>query len=139
MMNRYNLPADIFEASQDNYHAVKVTTGAKGNLDVAGNSPVCIDCHGVHSIMSGSNPGSSVSPANLLVTCQKCHSGEVDFAVTGKAHLRPSTGGIFEVSTIQKIFGYFTPISVVFVAIYMMLDARKQWSERKNLRKKTNE
>jgi predicted CXXCH cytochrome family protein len=139
MMNRYKIPADIFETSQDNYHAVKVNTGGKGNLDVAGNLPVCIDCHGVHSIMSGSNPGSTVSSANLLGTCQKCHSGDANFVVAGRAHLSSSTGSIFQVSSIQKFFGYFTPISVVIVAIYMMLDARKQWSERKIRLEKTNE
>ncbi len=34
----------------------------------------CSDCHGSHRILPISDPGSSVSPANLVATCQKCHS-----------------------------------------------------------------
>jgi hypothetical protein len=37
------------------------------------NSAVCTDCHGVHDILKADDPKSSVNPANLLATCQKCH------------------------------------------------------------------
>ena len=139
MMNRYNLPADLFDTGIDNYHAVKAQVVEQGGLNVAGNTPVCVDCHGVHSILSGSNSGSMVSSANLLDTCQKCHSGEADFTVSGRAHLRSSSSAIIDVTFVQKFFGYFTPISVGMVAIYIALDARKQWSERKKHLEKTNE
>ncbi len=33
----------------------------------------CSDCHGAHNIYKASNPLSSVSSANIVHTCQKCH------------------------------------------------------------------
>ena len=33
----------------------------------------CSDCHGSHRIVARSDPASSISPANLVSTCQKCH------------------------------------------------------------------
>jgi hypothetical protein len=33
----------------------------------------CSDCHGSHKILSRSDPNSSIAPAHLVSTCQKCH------------------------------------------------------------------
>lgn len=34
----------------------------------------CSDCHGSHNILKVNNPQSSVGIANIVTTCQKCHS-----------------------------------------------------------------
>ena len=52
----------------ETYHGQVV---AMGFADIA----TCADCHGSHAILPASDPASSVSPANLLKTCQKCHPG----------------------------------------------------------------
>jgi cytochrome b subunit of formate dehydrogenase len=45
---------------------------AKGN----GLSPVCTDCHGIHSIKSHADPNSPVAEQNLSRdTCARCHEG----------------------------------------------------------------
>ena len=33
----------------------------------------CSDCHGSHEILAAADPRSSVAPARLVATCQKCH------------------------------------------------------------------
>ena len=33
----------------------------------------CSDCHGAHRVLPASNPASTIAPANLVATCQKCH------------------------------------------------------------------
>jgi hypothetical protein len=41
----------------------------------------CSDCHGSHDILRASDPGSSVAPARIVATCQKCHpSANASFA-----------------------------------------------------------
>jgi predicted CXXCH cytochrome family protein len=35
----------------------------------------CSDCHGAHNILKASNPESTISQANLVNTCAKCHVG----------------------------------------------------------------
>jgi cytochrome b subunit of formate dehydrogenase len=45
---------------------------ARGN----GQSPVCTDCHGIHSIQAHGNPNSPVAEQNLSRdTCARCHEG----------------------------------------------------------------
>ena len=34
----------------------------------------CSDCHGAHNIYNIQNSKSSVSPENIVATCQKCHA-----------------------------------------------------------------
>ena len=33
----------------------------------------CSDCHGAHNIYKMDNPKSTISPRNIVKTCQKCH------------------------------------------------------------------
>jgi hypothetical protein len=35
----------------------------------------CWDCHGAHDVLPASDPRSPIAPANLVVTCGKCHAG----------------------------------------------------------------
>jgi hypothetical protein len=42
----------------------------KGDHKVA----TCVQCHGVHGILPGSDPRSPVYPANVPKTCSRCHS-----------------------------------------------------------------
>lgn len=56
---------------------------ARGNLQ----SPVCTDCHGIHSIKSHKDPNSPVAEQNLSRdTCARCHEGvrlSSEFGVPG--------------------------------------------------------
>jgi cytochrome b subunit of formate dehydrogenase len=56
---------------------------ARGN----GLSPVCTDCHGIHSIKAHIDPNSSVAEQNVArMTCARCHDGvrlSQEFGVAG--------------------------------------------------------
>ncbi len=56
---------------------------ARGN----GLSPVCTDCHGIHTIKAHIDPNSSVSEQNIArTTCARCHEGvrlSQEFGVAG--------------------------------------------------------
>jgi hypothetical protein len=39
------------------------------------NTAKCYDCHGAHDILKVADPRSHLSRANVVATCQKCHSG----------------------------------------------------------------
>jgi predicted CXXCH cytochrome family protein len=65
-MRPYNLPVDQYALYQTSGHGVRL---ARGEAKVA----VCSDCHGAHDILSPSDPGSRVFPANIPRTCGRCH------------------------------------------------------------------
>jgi len=52
---------------RDSYHGQATTVGSKA-------SAKCEDCHTPHDIRRTSDPRSSVSAANRLTTCRKCHT-----------------------------------------------------------------
>ena len=66
-MNPYGLRTDQLARYWTSGHGK--TLKEKGDDRVA----VCVDCHGNHGIMSGSNPASSTYSLNVPATCATCH------------------------------------------------------------------
>jgi formate dehydrogenase gamma subunit len=80
---KYNLPADRVKTFFDSYHGLAAQYGGK---TLAAN---CASCHGFHKILPSSDTNSSVSKANLVVTCGKCHPGANSEFSLGKIHVEP--------------------------------------------------
>ena len=73
---KFNVPQTCGKCHQkvlaDYTNSIHGQALARGN----GETPVCTDCHGIHSIKNHLDPNSSVSAANLAqTTCAKCHEG----------------------------------------------------------------
>jgi len=68
-MRSYNpsLPIDQYEKYKTSIHGMKHATG---DTKVA----QCVSCHGNHGIRSSNDTRSTIHPANLPMTCAKCHS-----------------------------------------------------------------
>jgi nitrate/TMAO reductase-like tetraheme cytochrome c subunit len=60
----------IYAEYRESIHGVMYLE--EGNRDV----PVCVDCHGEHTILSPGESASSVSPENIANTCSSCHESE---------------------------------------------------------------
>ncbi len=84
---KFNVPetcgkchGSIKQAFMESIHGQGIS---RGN----GLSPVCTDCHGIHSIKAHIDPNSSVSEQNLArTTCARCHEGvrlSQEFGVAG--------------------------------------------------------
>jgi cytochrome b subunit of formate dehydrogenase len=73
---KFNVPATCGQCHSDIQGAFN--TSIHGQAIARGNqlSPVCTDCHGIHSIKSHKDPNSPVSEQNLSRdTCARCHEG----------------------------------------------------------------
>lgn len=103
----------------------------------------CSSCHGNHNVRKEDDVQSSINPANVRMTCgQKgCHpdaSQNPNF-VRGKIHLditNPSSGFIYYISL---FFKYFTYSVLAGLLLYMILDLRLRFAEKKKLKKRNNE
>jgi hypothetical protein len=60
----------IYETYRESIHG-KIAIEEK-NPD----APVCVDCHGEHTILEPSDPTSTVSPEHIPETCSQCHASE---------------------------------------------------------------
>ena len=74
-----NCHAEASQSYAETYHG---QAAALGYADIA----TCADCHGNHAIRYVGDPASSVSPANLLKTCQKCHQDATPGFATFQSH-----------------------------------------------------
>jgi cytochrome b subunit of formate dehydrogenase len=85
---KFNVPATC--AKCHNSVEQEFTRSIHGRAIAHGNwqSPVCTDCHGIHSIKAHLDPNSSVAAVNLAqVTCARCHEGvrlSQEFGVEGR-------------------------------------------------------
>ena len=72
---RNNIPGTCGKGGCHENVAIKYFAGIHGKALQEGNkdAPVCIDCHGDHQILSASNPGSTISSANVAQVCSNCH------------------------------------------------------------------
>jgi len=82
MNTKYNLPADRVKTFFDSYHGLAAQYGST----VAAN---CASCHGFHKVLPSSDTNSTISKANLVVTCGKCHPGANKEFSQGKIHIAP--------------------------------------------------
>jgi len=83
---KFNLPntcakchADVAQQYKESIHGKQI---AQGNW----RSPVCTDCHGIHTIAAPTDPKSAVAAANVANTCAACHASvqlSREFGVAG--------------------------------------------------------
>lgn len=83
---KFNVPAtcakchgEVAAKYKDSIHGQQI---ARGNWQ----SPVCTDCHGIHTIKAPTDPKSAVAAANVENTCAACHESvklSSEFGVAG--------------------------------------------------------
>jgi formate dehydrogenase gamma subunit len=79
MNAKFDLPTNRVSTFLGSYHGLAGRMGDKRTAN-------CASCHGHHLILPSSDPRSTINPANLEKTCQKCHPGTSENFVLGKIH-----------------------------------------------------
>lgn len=79
LSKKYGIASDRFQTFSDSYHGLSVRGGA---LEVVN----CASCHGAHNIKQAKDSTSTISKANLVKTCGKCHPGAGDRFTIGSVH-----------------------------------------------------
>ena len=84
---KFNVPATCGKCHSAVQQEFMQSIHGQGISRGNGLSPVCTDCHGIHSIKAHVDPNSSVSEQNLArTTCARCHEGvrlSQEFGVAG--------------------------------------------------------
>ena len=70
---RQNIPTLCGKCHSGILEKYEKSVHGKGMRAGIGESPVCTDCHGEHTILKVSNPDSPVAPRNIPKTCSGCH------------------------------------------------------------------
>jgi predicted CXXCH cytochrome family protein len=131
LMGKYGLSADVYNLYNLSWHGVDVAVYKSKWPTIWHESAVCTDCHGIHNILSTENPLSSVNPANLLATCQKCHP-DVGPNWTGAwtGHNEISLQRTPFVFYTDAFYRYLIPIVLAIMVIYILLQITHALVER---------
>ncbi len=76
-VSRMNVPATCGQCHAEIAKTYMASVHGQAMLRGVTAAPVCTDCHGEHTILAPSEPGSLVNPARVSsVTCGRCHGDE---------------------------------------------------------------
>jgi predicted CXXCH cytochrome family protein len=124
-MARYGLSTNVVQSYLADFHGVTAATsrarrsGAKGGARV---TALCIDCHGVHDIMTTGADASPVLRANLVKTCRKCHpSASESFPDAWLSHYEPSWDRAPAVYAVKIFYRIFIPFIIGGLALQVLL------------------
>ena len=109
-----------------------MTLFQKRSPDQLPNKPLCIDCHGVHNILSPNNSQSTVFKANLLATCQKCHpSATANFSDAWLSHYTPSPDKYPLVYFVNVFYLILMPVVLGGMALFVGTDIFRRLADRR--------
>lgn len=131
LAKRYGMKEGNAKSYQDSYHGMAVLRGDE-------KAAMCIDCHGVHSILPKSNPKSTIYKENIVATCKKCHPDASDTFASSYSHI---TEAGTAARSIEDLVGniYFWLIIVVvgFMIAHNLIifihDIRERYKINKNV------
>lgn len=130
-MAKYDLNTNVLNTYVADFHGTTVTLFEQRSPDQLPNTPLCIDCHGIHNIKSVQNPESSVIKENLLLTCQKCHpSATVNFSGAWLSHYTPSPERHALVYYVNLFYQIFIPTLIGAMVVFVVTDAGKRVARR---------
>jgi predicted CXXCH cytochrome family protein len=126
LMSKYDIRTDVFDTYVADFHGTTVAIFEKVSPDQETNKPVCIDCHGVHDILSPDDAASSVMKENLLTTCQRCHpDATIEFDDAWLAHYQPDLEKAPIVYLVNVFYWVVIPVTVGGMVFFIGTDIFK--------------
>ncbi len=82
----------------DYYHGAAYKAGAD-------DAPACWDCHDAHTVLPSTDPSSTVYPANLPATCERCHQhkGATEGFVEASAEMIHGKAAVREANPLGQV------------------------------------
>jgi predicted CXXCH cytochrome family protein len=139
LMDKYGINTDVFNTYIADFHGTTVELFQAVAPGQETNKPVCIDCHGVHDILSITDPDSTVIKTRLLATCEKCHPGaSPNFPGAWLSHYTPSPQHYPVVYYVTMFYRFFIPSVLGGMALFVFSDAGRRLYNRGKKKSKKN-
>ena len=123
LMATYGLSTNVLQTYVDDFHGMTASLQRDDPRDDArAFAAVCTDCHGVHDIRTADDPGSRVMQANLVKTCQQCHSGATEnFPAAWLSHYEPSWQHAPLVYAVKLFYAFVIPFIMGGLVLQILL------------------
>jgi hypothetical protein len=123
LMRKHDITTDLYPSYLADYHGLTIDYYRTHDPAMWRYEAVCSDCHNSHAIHEAGDPRSSVAPANLLGTCQRCHpEAEANFASITTGHFRIDLESSPLAYYIELIYRILIPTIIGLMAAYIGLD-----------------
>jgi hypothetical protein len=123
LMREHDIVTDSYTSYLADFHGLTIEYYRVHDPSQWRYEAVCSDCHRSHAVYEGSDSRSSVAPANLLGTCQQCHSGaEASFTSAAAGHFRTDRESSLLAYYIEAIYQVLIPAIIGLMAVYVGLD-----------------
>lgn len=117
LMERYDIPTAVATTYLSDFHGVTAALARETDVEERQLVATCVDCHGVHDIMSPRLMGADEMKARVAEVCAGCHEGAAtDFPAAWLSHFRPSLQHaplVFLVELFYKIFIPFVTVGLI--------------------------
>ena len=137
VMSKYGVATDVYDTYRADYHGTTIEYYRANEPAAWRYEAVCSDCHESHAVYRPDDPRSSVAPANLLATCQKCHiEAPPNFAAASTGHYRTTREGPLLVYGVKLFYKVLIPTVIGLMLAYIGLDishrVRKKFRGKKS-------
>ncbi len=124
LMSKYGLPSDTYASYvAEDYHGKTIEFARATSSSEWRYEAVCSDCHSAHAIYAPDDARSTVAPANLLNTCQKCHlSAGPGFTAIASGHFHASQAKSLLVYLVSLAYRILIPLVIGLMLAYIGLD-----------------
>jgi hypothetical protein len=122
-MEKHDIATDVYSSYLADFHGRVIRYYRSNDSSMWRYEAICADCHASHAIYDVDDPRSSIAPANLLGTCQRCHPGaETNFTSTATGHFRIDRESSLLAYYVERIYQILIPLFVGMMAAYIGLD-----------------
>lgn len=132
LMAKYGISTNVFNSYIADFHGTTNLIFAATEEGQIPNTPVCIDCHGVHDIAASDDPDKSlVVKENLLAKCQQCHpDASENFSDAWLSHYEPSPTKYPLVYFVDLFYKFFIPGVLGFMVVLVVADFGRKVYDR---------
>lgn len=136
LMSRYGISTDVFQTYVSDFHGTTVEIFQAIAPGQTPNTPVCIDCHGVHDMKQVNDPESRVIKENLLATCRRCHpDANANFPAAWLSHYKPSPEHAPLVYYVNLFYKVLIPTTIGGLLLFVIVDGSRRILTRRKERR----
>jgi len=123
LMAQYGLSTNVLQTYVDDFHGMTASLQRNESVSTTREfAAICTDCHGVHDIQKTDDPDSKVMRANLVKTCQQCHTGATEnFPAAWLSHYEPSWEHAPLVYGVRLFYAFIIPFIMGGLVLQILL------------------
>lgn len=124
VMGKYGLSTNVLDTYVADFHGTTVTIFDETEPGQLTNKAVCYDCHGIHDILSVTDPNKGIAvKENMLLACQKCHpDATTNFPSSWLSHYEPDKEKFPIVYYVDLFYKILIPVVLGGMAVFVLAD-----------------